>query len=63
MSTSTKNLKRKIKLGNLSSKKQKKNTLKWWQEGPIYHIYPKSFHDKSGDGIGDIKGFVLSHLQ
>merc|ERR1711893_497081 len=68
MSTSTNNLKRKIRkieFGDVSSKKQKQSTLKWWQEGPIYHIYPKSFHDTSGNGIGDLKGITekLSYLK
>lgn len=30
----------------------------WWQKGPIYHIYPKSFCDSSKNGIGDLKGNV-----
>ena len=62
MSTSTNNLKRKIRkieFGDVTSKKQKQSTLKWWQEGPIYRIYPKSFHDTSGNGIGDLKGLLI----
>lgn len=27
---------------------------KWWSDGVIYQIYPKSFQDSNGDGIGDI---------
>ena len=45
-----------------STKKLKVQDDNWWQEGPIYHIYPKSFNDTSGNGIGDLKGkieFVL----
>ena len=29
---------------------------KWWQEEVVYQIYPKSFYDSNGDGIGDVKG-------
>ena len=39
-----------------NTKKFKKIVPQWWQKGPIYHIYPKSFHDSSGNGIGDLKG-------
>ena len=31
-------------------------TKKNWREGSIYQIYPKSFNDANGDGIGDIQG-------
>ncbi|MDG9877733.1 alpha,alpha-phosphotrehalase [Enterobacter roggenkampii] len=33
------------------------NTLPhWWQNGVIYHIYPKSFQDTTGSGTGDLRG-------
>lgn len=34
---------------------------KWWKEGVVYQIYPRSFYDSNGDGIGDLKG-VISKL-
>lgn len=33
----------------------------WWQDGVIYQIYPRSFADGSGDGVGDLEG-ILEHL-
>ncbi|HEU5161523.1 MAG TPA: alpha-amylase family glycosyl hydrolase [Thermoanaerobaculia bacterium] len=41
------------------------STHLWWQRGVIYQIYPRSFQDSNGDGIGDLNGIAsrLDYLQ
>ncbi len=37
----------------------------WWRDGVLYQIYPRSFMDTNGDGVGDLRGITrrLEHLQ
>jgi oligo-1,6-glucosidase len=34
------------------------NNRKWWKQSVVYQIYPRSFRDSNGDGIGDLGGII-----
>lgn len=40
----------------------KKHNADWWRDAVVYQIYPRSFADANGDGIGDLPG-ITSRLE
>jgi len=43
----------------------KATTSNWWKEGIVYQIYPRSYRDTTGSGIGDLRGIIekLDYIQ
>ena len=36
---------------------------RWWKEAVVYQIYPRSFADSNGDGIGDLPGILARRFR
>lgn len=45
-------------LKGYKARKEQNERKQWWKENVIYHIYPRSFQDSSGDGNGDLRGIM-----
>ncbi|OHE99598.1 alpha amylase [Colletotrichum orchidophilum] len=44
--------------GSAGSQPPKRQLRKWWKESSVYQVYPASFQDSTGSGVGDLKGII-----
>jgi alpha-glucosidase len=47
-----------VVLNDLTPANAKETARDWWKNATIYQVYPSSFNDANGDGIGDILGVI-----
>src|SRR5215212_4772281 len=47
-----------LSISSCSAPKNEKIDRKWWKEAVVYQVYPRSFKDSDGDGVGDLKGII-----
>src|SRR5258708_6193569 len=45
-------------IGVRSKRHEQQSAKAWWKESSVYQIYPASFKDSNGDGIGDLRGVI-----